>query len=66
MVKNEMKKEVIVNYETFDHNVDHKYIILLIVMNSRRLINVKEISGLKRGYIDLYGKFNKVSVKTVN
>jgi len=35
-------------------------------MNASKMINIKEISGLKNGFIELSGKFKKVSVKTDN
>jgi hypothetical protein len=49
-----------------EHQVDYNYLTLLIVLARHRMLDLKQISGLKEGYIDLVGKHRKMVVKTAS
>ena len=51
---------------SFDHQVDHNYLILLIVLSNHRMIDLKQISGLTEGYIDRVSKHRKMVEKTTS
>lgn len=53
-------------YLPFDHHVDYNYLILLLVLSKHRLVDLKQVSGLQQGYIDLVGWQSKLVVKTNN
>jgi hypothetical protein len=53
-------------YYAYDHQVDYKYLVLMIVMNGHGMIDIKKISGLEEGYIQMVSRKNKLIVKTTN
>lgn len=53
-------------YSGYDHQVDYKYLVLMIVMDSHGLIDLNKISGLKEGYIEMISRQNKFIVKTIS
>jgi hypothetical protein len=44
--------------------VDYNYLVLLLVLNGYRIVDLKQISGLKEGYIEIVSKQRKLIVKT--
>ena len=46
--------------------VDENYLILLVVLSSHKLIDLRKITGMKSGYVDLSTRYGKVFIKTNN
>jgi hypothetical protein len=51
-------------YSAFDHQVDYKYLVLMIVMSGHGMVDLKKVSGLKEGYIEMVSYKCKLIVKT--
>lgn len=63
MLKGELQYH---EYYGYDHHVDYNYLVLLMVLSKHKMVNLKEISGLEEGYIELESRKCRLIVKTVN
>ena len=50
-------------YISYEHFMDGRYLTLLTVMSSTSLVNLREITTLKEGYIDIDRKNNRLLLR---